>query len=628
MVEKGSRPTSADIARINRQLETRVRELSTLYSIGRVVTSSLDLEQVLGRIVEAAVFLTSAEESFLLLIDEASGDLYMRAGKGLGQKVARGFRVKVDDSIAGEVVHTGKPINIGGADQPDTYKIKTGYLVKSLLSVPLKLREQVIGVLSVDNMVATGRPFTDHDLSLLSALADYAAVAIENARLYQQAEERAQELAQALESKAEQPTPEKVAAPGEQELEALQQFIRGLHAQRDELERDRKQAEEMAKGLRTQAEEAEQLAQRLALWGEEVEHLVPELRWLGTLEGAGTALQAPGERSAKPTLELLDQLTEGILISDTRRQIVAANSAASRILGVDQDTLVGQELQMLWDDPRWARLLNSLWLALALSTADRPPPPSPEATLWPGERPVRAKLVPMLSDGKATGVTVILRDMSAETEGWRARDKSLLEISQALRSPMSTIAGYTELLLSESVGLIGNIQRRYLLSIRDGVARMDAFLRGLGEEKVATPPHPVTPRPVSTIVDEAVEIVREVLQKKGIGLHVEAAPGLPSVRADPESICQIVVDLLVSASSEMPAGTTMELRARMQKGDAQPRHLILSVRGRFGAGKGEQTLRVARELAEAEGGRTWIDEEPTGERTVSLLLPTVGDEET
>jgi GAF domain-containing protein len=77
--------------------------LRILHTLGMAIASAMDLEQVLTRIVEAAVFITQAEEGSLLLLDEESQDLHLRAQKGLGDKYARGFRVPVQDSLAGNV---------------------------------------------------------------------------------------------------------------------------------------------------------------------------------------------------------------------------------------------------------------------------------------------------------------------------------------------------------------------------------------------------------------------------------------------------------------------------------------------------------------------------------------------
>jgi signal transduction histidine kinase/DNA-binding response OmpR family regulator len=168
---------------VNQQLESRVQELRFLYGIGRSVTSLQDLQQILNRIVEAATYLTDAEEGSIMLIEDDSGQLYLRAARGLNEKNARGFRIKMNDSIAGQVIQTGRPVMIGGQNQDDSFKVTTGYFVKSLLNVPLKVKDRVIGVLAVNNK-NTVKAFTERHLNLLVALADYASIAIENARLY------------------------------------------------------------------------------------------------------------------------------------------------------------------------------------------------------------------------------------------------------------------------------------------------------------------------------------------------------------------------------------------------------------------------------------------------------------
>jgi len=190
-----------ELMQTNRQLDQRVKELSTVYSVGRSVTALLDLAQVLNRIVEAAVYVTNAEEGTLLLVDEETGDLYLRAARNLGEEFARGFRIKVDDSIAGRVVKTGEPFIESGDET--RLKVKTGYLVKSLLYVPLKVGDQVIGVMSVDNRVSN-RPFSDNDVYLLAALADYASIAIVNAQLYSEVKAFNEELEERIKKRTDE----------------------------------------------------------------------------------------------------------------------------------------------------------------------------------------------------------------------------------------------------------------------------------------------------------------------------------------------------------------------------------------------------------------------------------------
>lgn len=165
----------------NEQLQRQLQELNTIYTIGRAVTSLLDLDKVLNRVVEAAVYVANAEEGLLLLLDRRTRELYLRAAKDVDEKIARNLRLRVDDSIAGRAVQSDRPVRIVG----EQIKIATGYLVEALLYLPLRVPGRgVIGVLGVANR-EPGRGFSEHDVFLLSALADYAAIAIQNASLYE-----------------------------------------------------------------------------------------------------------------------------------------------------------------------------------------------------------------------------------------------------------------------------------------------------------------------------------------------------------------------------------------------------------------------------------------------------------
>src|SRR5215207_2479034 len=134
---------------LTRNLQQRVKELTVLYSIGQSVSSLLDLEELLVRIVEAGVYITRAEEGFLLLRD--GDELYLRAAKNLGEQRAQRLRMPIDDSMAGQVVRTGKPIRLDKASAGAALKVKTGFLVRAILQVPLTVGNTVIGVLAVDN---------------------------------------------------------------------------------------------------------------------------------------------------------------------------------------------------------------------------------------------------------------------------------------------------------------------------------------------------------------------------------------------------------------------------------------------------------------------------------------------
>lgn len=166
--------------RATASLKREVDELQTLTHLGKSINRSLNLNNVLTSVVDIAVDLTDAEEGSLLLLDENTNELYIRASRNFQEEFVRTFRLPTEDSLAGTVIQSGKPVVL---DESTPQKIKTSYLVQSLVYVPIHMGGQVIGVLGVDNR-SKGRSFNERDVKLMSAIAEYAAAAIENARLY------------------------------------------------------------------------------------------------------------------------------------------------------------------------------------------------------------------------------------------------------------------------------------------------------------------------------------------------------------------------------------------------------------------------------------------------------------
>ncbi|MGW8249556.1 MAG: EAL domain-containing protein [Anaerolineales bacterium] len=177
---------------LTNQLKDQVSWLTTLVRVGRSITSTLDSDEVLRRIVSAGVELTHAKEGFLALNDEQSGKLYLRAVKNIDEEKSHTMRLAVNDTLIGNVMRSGKPYRTYKPPDQKGLKVCTGYLVQSLLYVPVISRDRVVGVLSVDNP-STNQPFSEDDEARLISLADYAAVALENARLYEHAQRELEE---------------------------------------------------------------------------------------------------------------------------------------------------------------------------------------------------------------------------------------------------------------------------------------------------------------------------------------------------------------------------------------------------------------------------------------------------
>lgn len=181
---------SAELERANAQLQQQLLELATLQAIAQSITAVLDLDKVLDRVVEAACYFGHAQESALFLLDEPEDSLQLEAYHGAEQRRMRGLRLKFSTSPLRTAIDSGSPLMMTSKTPGFSIKLKTDYLVRSLLFVPLKIKDRPIGLLGVTDKLG-GQPFSQEDIRLLTALADYAAIAIENARLYQSEKELA-----------------------------------------------------------------------------------------------------------------------------------------------------------------------------------------------------------------------------------------------------------------------------------------------------------------------------------------------------------------------------------------------------------------------------------------------------
>jgi len=161
-----------------------------LIEISRDLASTLDLDTLLDDIVRASSDITHAEAASILLYDDTSRQLYFQVATNIDEPTMRGLVVPLEKSIAGWVVTNRKSVRIDDAHKDLRFfsdvEQTVGYATKSMLAIPLITKNKVVGVLEVINK-KRGR-FTDPDESMLTVLGAQAAVAIENARLFQQSD--------------------------------------------------------------------------------------------------------------------------------------------------------------------------------------------------------------------------------------------------------------------------------------------------------------------------------------------------------------------------------------------------------------------------------------------------------
>jgi signal transduction histidine kinase/CheY-like chemotaxis protein len=187
-------------------LQRKVVETTTLYEVGQEIIARIDLEPTLNLIVERAHTLLQADTSLLALCQQGSNTLTVQAYSGTVTEAILGARIEPGQGLGGRVVASGEPILVGDylveyADSPFLQSIQEAGL-RSWLGVPLKARDRVIGVLFV--VSRSPQKFHEEDRQLLSALGDQAAIAIENARLYEQVRQHAAELELKVEERTQE----------------------------------------------------------------------------------------------------------------------------------------------------------------------------------------------------------------------------------------------------------------------------------------------------------------------------------------------------------------------------------------------------------------------------------------
>ncbi len=190
--EIGSLTATFDEMRVNLRttkadLDYRILQLSTLYEVGKAISSELDFRKLQNMILEIVVKVIKAEKGSLMMLDDAEKTLTIGVAVGLSEEIARDTKLEVGESVAGWVVKNKKPLFVNNVETDQTFQtikkknIRTG----TLMSVPLTVKDKILGTLNVSK--STPDSFSERDFELFVNLANQAAIAIDNARLYRYA---------------------------------------------------------------------------------------------------------------------------------------------------------------------------------------------------------------------------------------------------------------------------------------------------------------------------------------------------------------------------------------------------------------------------------------------------------
>jgi len=176
------------------------QELASLRALAEttaLINSPQSTDDVLNAVMDTVIALTGAERGYIVLKNRENGELEFRVARGMDQSQLDNSKGRIiSKSIVNRVADQGEPILTDNATDDPAYKDQAsivGFQLRSILAVPLKVRDEVIGVVYCDNRLAAGL-FKQHELEVLKAFANQAAVAIENAKLFESARMRLNEI--------------------------------------------------------------------------------------------------------------------------------------------------------------------------------------------------------------------------------------------------------------------------------------------------------------------------------------------------------------------------------------------------------------------------------------------------
>jgi signal transduction histidine kinase len=245
-----------------------------------------------------------------------------------------------------------------------------------------------------------------------------------------------------------------------------------------------------------------------------------------------------------------------------------------------------------------------------------------------------------------------LEKVPAEISAPGENDEVITSLAQELRQPMSSIVGYTDLLLSESAGILGALQRKFLERIRVSTERIGALVEDLVQvTTLDSGTMELTPQAVdlNQLIQEATTQIDSQIQAKDIALKCDVPQNLPQIHADRDALQQALIHLLQNAAAVTPEGGQVSLLVRVESADDKQDYILMQVADQGGGIPPEDLPRVfsrlyradnvliqgigdtgvglsiVKQLVEAHGGRVWVDTDLGHGSIFSVLVPVDDD---
>jgi PAS domain S-box-containing protein len=340
------------------------------------------------------------------------------------------------------------------------------------------------------------------------------------------------------------------------------------------------------------------------------------------------------EEEASNREAILESITDGVIVLDaplaTRGQVVMLNPAAERLFGVRVADMLGRvvpdDLAALELDPD---VLGLLVQVAGLCRFERPTPPQQKRLQVRNQALILTLSQVVSPQGTIMGVLAVFRDVTKEVEVDRMKSEFISTVAHELRTPMTSIKGYTDLILMGSVGEISAMQRQFLTVIKNNADRLSLLVADILDlSRIETGRIQLNRQYVAVrdLIDEVATSLQNQISAKAQTLTIVVEDPLPDVKLDRDRIIQVLTNLLSNANKYTPEGGSITIRAELRGHTLEiavqdtgygitPQDMERLFTRFFraanpvvqfvsGTGLG---LVIARSLVEMHGGRLWAD---------------------
>ena len=567
-----------------------------LNEVSASITSSLDLRIVLNAIMEKAVEILDAEAGSLLLIDEKTQELVFEVILGPAASKLAGQRLPMGKGIVGAVAQSGRPQIVNSAQTDTRWLRDVGqtdrFVTRALLTVPMKAKDNVIGVIQVLNKI-DGTPFDEDDQTLLESFAGNAAVAVENAQLFSRTDE-------ALARRVE-------------ELSTLQEIDRELNIS---LDFSRVMDLTLGWGLRVTGAEAGSIGM-----------IDREQNGLLILNSKGYAsLHQPPDGQPLP----LERGLAGKAIRDGQPLMIDGANAGPE----PEDAPASPETHSQISVPirRGAEVIGVLNL---------------ESTQPGAFGPTEFDSAVRLANHAAIAIANarLYEEVKRANE---AKSEFVSIVSHELKTPMTSIKGYTDLVMKGAAGPLTDLQSQFLNTVRANVERMSTLVGDLLEiSRIETGRLKLDIKPVSMgeIVEETLRTTQRQIEEKQQALEVTVPADLPRVMGDRARLIQVMTNLISNAYKYTPNGGRIAISAQPKANGGTFGFVLCAVRDSgIGISPEDQSklftkffrsgdpavrevpgtglgLSITKSLIELHGGEIWVESQLGRGTTFAFTVP-------